>query len=326
MGKRMFSGIQPTGNIHIGNYLGAIKEWVALQAEYDLILCIVDLHAITIPQDPVKLKSKIREVAALLIASGIDPERTPVFIQSHISAHSELAWILECMVPYGWLKRMTQFKDKAQEEKSVSAGLFTYPALMAADILLYQVNAVPIGDDQLQHVELTRDLAQRFNSVYGRTFTLPEPVVPKNGARIMGLDDPAKKMSKSTVRPWHAVNLLDNPDEIRDKIDRAATDSLRDIRFDENRLGINNLLVIYEKLSGESRQDIESRFAGKGYTEFKKALTEVIISSLKPIWQRYKEITANGGTVEVLLEKSEARVRPLAEKTLSEVKNKIGIG
>ncbi len=213
MKKRVFSGIQPTGNIHIGNYLGAIKHWVAMQENYDNIFCIVDLHAITVPQEPEDLKAKIREVTGLLLAAGIDPERSIVFVQSHISAHSELAWILNCFIPMGWMQRMTQFKEKSQKQKEqVSVGLFDYPALMAADILLYNTDVVPVGEDQKQHVELARDTAQRFNSIYGETFTLPEPLIPDVGARIMGLDDPTKKMSKSEDTPGHAINLLDPPD------------------------------------------------------------------------------------------------------------------
>jgi tryptophanyl-tRNA synthetase len=326
MKRRLFSGIQPTGDIHIGNYLGAIKEWVSLQKEYETILCIVDLHAITSHQEPARLKSKIREVAALLIAAGIDPEKTPVFIQSHISAHAELAWVLECTVPFGWLNRMTQFKDKEKEQQSVSAGLFCYPALMAADILLYRTDAVPVGEDQLQHIELTRDLAQRFNSIYGDTFILPEPIVPDNGARIMGLDDPTRKMSKSNEQPGHAIYLLDSPDVIRTKIARATTDSFREIRFDENRPGVSNLLVLFEAFSGKNRQEVESQFEGKGYNDLKRELSDVIIDTLKPLQERYRELISNQRGIDVVLEEGEARVRPLAEKTLFEVKARVGLG
>jgi tryptophanyl-tRNA synthetase len=214
MKKRVFSGIQPTGSIHIGNYLGAVRRWVTTQAEFEAIFCIVDLHALTIPQRPEVLKSKIREIGALLLAAGVDPKRSAVFVQSHISAHAELAWILNCFIPMGWMQRMTQFKEKSQNQ-SVSVGLFIYPALMAADILLYQSDLVPVGEDQKQHLELTRDVAERFNSLYGQTFTLPEPSIPKLGARIMALDDPTKKMSKSEIRSAHAIHLLDSSDEIR---------------------------------------------------------------------------------------------------------------
>src|SRR4030042_381936 len=232
MKKRVFSGIQPTGSLMIGNYLGAIKYWVASQEEYDNVFFIVALHAITVQQDPVVLKSRTREVTGLLLAAGIDPKRSILFVQSHISAHSELAWILNCFIPMGWMQRMTQFKEKsAKHREQVSVGLFDYPALMAADILLYNTDVVPVGEDQRQHVELARDAAQRFNSIYGETFVLPQPLIPDIGARIMGLDDPTKKMSKSEEAPKHAINLPDPPDDIRNKIMRATTDSLRDIRF-----------------------------------------------------------------------------------------------
>ena len=264
MKKRIFSGVQPTGNIHIGNYLAAIRQWAASQGEYDNTICIVDLHAITIPQAPQILRAKIREVAGLLFAAGIDPDRSAVFIQSHIGAHAELAWILNCFIPMGWMQRMTQFKEKSQEQREqVSVGLFDYPALMAADILLYETDLVPVGEDQKQHVELARDAAQRFNSLYGETFRVPEPIIPKVGARIMGLDDPTKKMSKSEVRAGHAIGLLDSPDEIRSKFMGATTDSGREIRSDKKRPGINNLLTIYKSFSGLSRADIQERFEGK---------------------------------------------------------------
>jgi tryptophanyl-tRNA synthetase len=287
--KRVFSGIQPTGDIHIGNYLAAIKNWVVMQDNYDNVFCIVDLHAITVPQNPKILKTKIREVSGLLIAAGIDPGRSIIFIQSHISAHAELAWILNCFIPMGWMQRMTQFKDKSQKQKElVSVGLFDYPALMAADILLYNTDVVPVGEDQKQHVELARDTAQRFNSIYGETFTLPEPLIPDVGARIMGLDDPTRKMSKSEENPGHAINLLDPPDTIRTKLMRATTDSLREIRFDENRPGIYNLLTIYQLFTRQRKEEIESQFAGKGYSDFKKALGEVVIEGLRSTlcWQR----------------------------------------
>jgi tryptophanyl-tRNA synthetase len=256
MKKRVFSGIQPTGEIHLGNYLGAVRNWAASQTEFENIFCIVDLHAITIQRDPQVLKRKIREVAGLLFAAGINLDQSTVFIQSHIAHHSELAWILNCFTPMGWMHRMTQFKEKSEKQRDqVSVGLFDYPALMAADILLYQTDQVPVGDDQKQHVELTRDIAQRFNSIYGETFKLPEPVIPKIGARIMGLDDPTRKMSKSEDNEWHAVALLDPPELIRKKIMRATTDSQREIVFDENRPGIYNLLTIYEIFSGLKRDD-----------------------------------------------------------------------
>jgi tryptophanyl-tRNA synthetase len=273
MKKRAFSGIQPTGDIHIGNYLAAIKHWVASQTELESVFCIVDLHAITVPQDAETLRAKIREVTGLLFAAGIDPKLCTVFVQSHIGAHAELAWILNCFIPMGWMQRMTQFKEKSEDLKDqVSVGLFDYPALMAADILLYETDVVPVGEDQKQHVELTRDIAQRFNSIYGQTFVLPEAFIPKTGARIMGLDDATKKMSKSETNSGHAINLLDSPDAIRAKVMRATTDSQRGVHFDENRPGLYNLLVIYEIFTGLSRPDIEARFEGRGYADLKREL------------------------------------------------------
>jgi tryptophanyl-tRNA synthetase len=327
MKKRVFSGIQPTGNLHIGNYLGAMNQWVAMQAELDCLFCIVDLHAITVPQEPNILKAKIREVTGLLLAAGIDPKQAIVFVQSDVSAHAELAWILNCFTPMGWMQRMTQFKEKSEELKGqVSIGLFDYPALMAADILLYETDIVPVGEDQKQHVELARDIAQRFNSIYGPTFKLPEPVIPEVGARIMGLDDPTKKMSKSEADPGHAINLLDTPDTIRSKIMRATTDSLREIRFDENRPGINNLLVIYQVLTGRPEKEIEARFAGKGYAALKKELGEVVVAALRPLQSRYQKLVADPSYLESLLAEGAARARPLAEKTLALVKKRVGLG
>jgi tryptophanyl-tRNA synthetase len=327
MKKRVFSGIQPTGNLHIGNYLGAMNQWVAMQAELDCLFCIVDLHAITVPQEPNILKAKIREVTGLLLAAGIDPKQAIVFVQSDVSAHAELAWILNCFTPMGWMQRMTQFKEKSEELKGqVSIGLFDYPALMAADILLYETDIVPVGEDQKQHVELARDIAQRFNTIYGPTFKLPEPVIPEVGARIMGLDDPTKKMSKSEADPGHAINLLDTPDTIRSKIMRATTDSLREIRFDENRPGINNLLVIYQVFTGRPEKEIEARFAGKGYAALKKELGEIVVEALRPLQSRYQKLVADPSYLESLLAEGAARARPMAEKTLALVKKRVGLG
>jgi tryptophanyl-tRNA synthetase len=327
MKKRVFSGIQPTGNIHIGNYLAAIRHWVASQDEFDNIFCIVDLHAITVPQTPEVLKAKIREVTGILLAAGIDPKVSAVFVQSHIGAHAELAWVLNCFIPMGWMYRMTQFKEKSEKQKEqVSVGLFDYPALMAADILLYETDVVPVGEDQKQHVELARDVAQRFNSIYGETFKLPDPIIPKVGARIMGLDDPTKKMSKSETEEGHAINLLDSPDNIRSKVMKATTDSLRDIVFDENRPGIYNLLVIYELFTRIDRADIEARFEGKGYAHFKQELSEVIIEGLRPLQSRYQELTDDPMYIDSLLVEGASKVLPIAEKTLTIVKDKIGLG
>ena len=327
MKKRVFSGIQPTGDIHIGNYLGAIQHWVASQSELDSIFCIVDLHAITVPQDSKTLRSKIREVAGLLFAAGIDPKLSKVFVQSHISAHAELTWILNCFIPIGWMKRMTQFKEKSQKQKEqVSTGLFDYPALMAADILLYGTDLVPVGEDQKQHVELARDVAQRFNSIYGETFVVPGVVIPETGARIMGLEDPTKKMSKSEAGQGHIIYLLDSPDDIRAKIMRATTDSLREIRFDESRPGICNLLVIYELFTKLGRKEIEARFEGKGYVDLKRELAEVVVENLSPLQSRYRELTADPTYIDSLLTEGAARIRPVAEKTLTIVKERVGLG
>jgi tryptophanyl-tRNA synthetase len=325
--KRVFSGIQPTGSLMIGNYLGAIQNYVRLQDDYDCVYCIVDLHAITIQQEPLVLKARIREVAGLLMAAGIDPKRAILFVQSHVSAHSELAWILNCFIPMGWMQRMTQFKEKsARHKEQVSVGLFDYPALMAADILLYDTDVVPVGEDQKQHVELARDTAQRFNSIYGQTLVLPEPFIPDVGARIMGLDDPTKKMSKSETASGHAINLLDSPDDIRSKIMRATTDSLREIRFDEGRPGIFNLLTIYQLFTGRRQKEIEAQFEGKGYSDFKQALAEVVIEGLRPLQTRYKELTAEPGRIDSILTDSADRARPIAERVLAAVREKVGLG
>ena len=327
MRKRVFSGIQPTGSLMIGNYLGAMQNYVRLQDDYDCVYCIVDLHAITVQQDPAELKTRTREVAGLLLAAGIDPERAILIVQSHLSAHSELAWILNCFIPMGWMQRMTQFKEKsAKSKEQVSVGLFDYPALMAADILLYDTDVVPVGEDQKQHVELARDTAQRFNNIYGQTLVLPEPLIPDIGARIMGLDDPTKKMSKSETSSGHAINLLDTPDEIRAKIMRATTDSRREIRFDESRPGIFNLLTIYHLFSKRDPKDIEAQFEGKGYSDFKKDLAEVVIEGLRPLHTRYKELTADPTRIDSILAESAARARPIAERVLGEVRKKVGLG
>jgi tryptophanyl-tRNA synthetase len=327
MKKRVFSGIQPSGNIHIGNYLGATRHWVAMQDDYDNIFCIVDLHAITVPQEPKVLKAKIREVTGLLLAAGIDHKRSIVFVQSHLAEHSELAWILNCFIPMGWMQRMTQFKEKSGKQKEqVSVGLFDYPALMAADILLYNTDVVPVGEDQKQHVELARDTAQRFNNIFGETFVLPEPLIAESGARIMGLDNPTKKMSKSEEGPNHAIALLDPPDVMRAKIMRATTDSLKEIRFEVNRPGIYNLLTIYQTFTGKDKKEIETQFEGKGYGDFKKALAEVVIEGLRPLQERFKELTADPGTIDAILTEGAAKAQPLARKTLAKVHKAVGLG
>ena len=327
--KRILSGIQPTGNVHIGNYLGAIRHWVPSQEENETFFPVVDLHAITVPHDPHKLNARIREAAGILYAAGIDPEQSTLFIQSHVSAHAELAWILNCFIPMGWLERMTQFKEKAQLGKEkISVGLFTYPALMAADILLYDADLVPVGDDQRQHLELTRDVAQRINSMFGETFVVPEASIPPVGARIMGLDDPTSKMSKSKSKDahGHAIGVLDSPDEVRAKIKRAATDSSRIIEFDESRPGVNNLLVIYEAFTERKREDIEAHFEGKGYADLKRELSDVVIEGLRPLQERYHQIRKEPGYLDAMLKEGAGKVRPIADRTLRRVMDKVGLG
>lgn len=327
MKKRVFSGIQPSGNLHIGNYLGALKNWVASQESFDNVFCIVDLHAITVPQDPKVLKEKIREVAGIYFAAGIDPKQSIVFVQSQVSAHTELAWILNCFTPIGWMSRMTQFKDKSGGQKeNVSVGLFDYPVLMASDILLYDTDEVPVGEDQKQHVEITRDIAQRFNSIYGETFKLPKPMIPKSGARIMDLLEPTKKMSKSDDRPGRTIKLLDSSEEIRKAIMGAATDSLTEIRFDIERPGIYNLLEIYEGVTELSREEIEKKFVGVGYGDFKKDLTEKVIEFLGSFQQKYQELIKDPSYIDQLLKQGTDRAKELADKKLTEVKNQVGLG
>ncbi len=327
--KRVLSGIQPSGNLTIGNYLGALKQWVAEQETYECYFCVVDLHAITVQQDPVKLRAKTREVAALYIAAGLDPEKVTIFVQSHVSAHAELAWILTCLAPMGWLNRMTQFKDKAakQQQDTISSGLLNYPTLMAADILLYQAHAVPVGDDQRQHLEYTRDLAQRFNHIYGDTFILPEVMIPKAGARIMGLDNPLSKMSKSEATDYHAIYLLDTPNKVKKTVMRAMTDSRGEIGFSDtsDRAGINNLLTIYQSLAQLSREQTESHFAGKGYGDLKKAVQEVVNTTLEPLQRRYSEIMDEQGYLDTILAQGANKARQMANQTLQQVKEKVGL-
>ncbi len=324
--KIVFSGIQPSGNLHIGNYLGAIRRWVDNQDTYDSIFCIVDLHAITVPQDAEKLRTQTRKLAGLLLACGIDPDRSVLFIQSHVTAHAELAWILNCVTPIGWLERMTQYKQKAAKQESVSTGLLDYPVLQAADILLYDADLVPVGEDQRQHVELTRDIAGRFNHLYGEVFVLPEALIAKAGARIMGLDDPTAKMSKSTATRYHAIGLLDDPDDIQAAVRRAVTDSGRDIVFsdDPEKAGVHNLLTIYQVFTGQSSQEIEDHFAGKGYGDLKKEVAEAAIEGLRPIQRRYKELAEDPATIDKLLEAGAEEARRRSAPTLKRVKEHVG--
>lgn len=335
--KRIFSGIQPSGVIHIGNYLGAIKQWVELslqerlttdkQNQYECIFSIVDLHAITVPQDPNELKKNIYNLLALYLACGINPKRSPIFVQSQISAHAELTWILNTISYMGELSRMTQFKDKSAKintDKS-SVGLFDYPVLMAADILLYKTNIVPVGEDQKQHVELCRNLAQRFNNRFGETFIVPEVKIRKESARIMGLDNPEKKMSKSAASQNNYIAMTDTPETIIKKISRAVTDSGKDIVFDEKRAELYNLLNIYQIFSKESPDAIEKKFAGRGYGDFKKDLANLIIESLSPIQEKYAKLIADKSYLDQVLKEGREAVAPIAEQTLQDVKKKIGL-
>jgi tryptophanyl-tRNA synthetase len=325
---RVLSGIQPTGNLHIGNYLGAVRQWAAMQGDdTQCYYCVVDLHAITVPQDPKDLRAKTREVVAILLAAGIDPKRSVLFVQSEVTAHAELAWVLNCVTPFGWLTRMTQFKDKsARQQEGASAGLFDYPVLMAADILLYQAHKVPVGEDQKQHLELVRDVAMRFNRLFGETFTVPEPRILEVGARIMGLDDPTKKMSKSEANANHAVNLLDPPDVIQRKFQRATTDSLTDIRFDEGRPGVFNLLTIYQSFTDETQEAIVTRFAGKGYGDLKRAVAEAVIEGLRPLQERYGVYSQDPAQLNAVLRDGAAMARAVADKTLADAKRRVGLG
>ncbi|WRG35237.1 tryptophan--tRNA ligase [Helicobacter pylori] len=322
--KRVFSGIQPTGQIHLGNYLGAIKHWVELQDEYENLFCIVNSHAITLPIEPIFLKSQTYELVKLLLACGIDPNQSGLFIQSEVDEHPALAWLLDCQVSMGEMQRMTQFKDKSlKNPKSVNVGLFNYPILMASDILLYQSDLVPVGEDQKQHLELTRNIAEKFNRDFGNCFKVPEPLIAKVGARVMGLDDPKVKMSKSHQGANHAIFLLDEPDIIVKKIKKAATDSIGVIEFDEKREGIFNLLNIYMLLSDENPEKIEERFKNKGYGDFKKELAEVMIQALKPIQERYREISDD--EVKSVLNCGAKKARPLARATYQKAKELMGL-
>jgi tryptophanyl-tRNA synthetase len=324
MPKRIFSGAQPTGNVHLGNYLGALRNWVALQREYESFYCIVNLHAITVPQDPKLLAEKTRDLARIYLAVGIDPQVSTVFIQSDVRQHAELTWVLNCIARMSELERMTQFKDKARkQEENVTVGLFDYPVLMASDILLYQTDLVPVGDDQKQHLELTRDLAIRFNRDYGETFRVPEPYIPKVGARIMSLSDPLKKMSKSDDDPNGCVMLMDDADTIQRKFKRAVTDSGTEIRFDESRPAIYNLLEIYHLITGKTQVEVEDHFSGQGYAYLKSQLAESTIEFLQPIQQRVRETTDE--QLDEILSIGRDRATGIADATLKQVFNNLGL-
>jgi tryptophanyl-tRNA synthetase len=321
----VLSGVQPSGNLHIGNYLGALSNWVRIQHDYESIFCIVDLHAITVYQKPDELRAKIRELAALFLAAGIDPAHSRMVVQSSVPAHAELAWLLTCVTPMGWLERMTQFKAKAAAQESIGDGLFQYPVLMAADILLYQASAVPVGEDQMQHLELTRDIAQRFNSLYGDTFVMPATKLPSVGARIMGLDDPTAKMSKSAAGSGHAVALLDPPERIRKTIMRATTDSNPAVDFDSLGPGVANLLNIFQAFSEWSDDAMRAHFSGLRYGDLKKQVAEMTVSKLEPIQHRYREIVSEPGYLDRVLRDGAEAVTPIANSTVELVKNRMGI-
>ena len=324
--KRVFSGVQPTGNIHLGNYLGALKQFVELQEENECIYCIVDLHSITVPQDPKELRKHILDVSALYLSIGVDPKKSTVFVQSDVSGHSELAWILTCNSYTGELSRMTQFKDKSRGKESAPTGLFTYPILMAADILLYDTDIVPVGNDQKQHIEICRDIAIRVNHKYENTFVVPDGRFLKAGARIMALDDPSSKMSKSAENAHSRISLLDEDSKIKKSIMRATTDSDGEIRFDpENKPGVSNLLNIYSALSGRSLDDIVADFAGHGYGDLKKELVEITKEALQPIKQNFSEIRESD-ELKAILRNGAEKSNTIAEKTMKRVKDNFGLG
>lgn len=328
MNKIIFSGIQPTGVIHIGNYLGAIKQWISLQHEAEKsIFCVVDLHAITVPQDPEKLKNNIYSVAALYLAAGIDPEKSSLFVQSSRPEHSQLAWLLNCNTQMGELGRMTQYKEKSEKKKdSVTVGLYGYPVLMAADILLYRATHVPVGEDQIQHVELARDVAQRFNHRFGETFVLPKALTKKTSARIMGLDNPLKKMSKSADSQYNYIALNDTPKDIENKIKKAVTDSGTEIKSGLDKPAITNLLNIFSEVTGKEICDLEKEFSGKGYGEFKNRLAEAIIEYIMPIQKKHAALMNDRAELSRILQKGSSNVSKVAHDVLNDVSKKMGIG
>lgn len=323
--NRTLSLIQPSGILTLGNYLGALKNWVTMQEEYDCIYGVADLHAITVRQDPSKFRSQIKMTCALLPALGLDPEKSILFVQSHVSAHAELGWLLACYTQFGEMSRMTQFKDKSQKHAdNVNLGLFSYPALMAADILLYQPDFVPVGADQKQHIEITRDIATRFNNIYGDVFKIPEPFIPKTGARVMSLQEPTKKMSKSdeNLNAW--VGILDDPDTIMRKFKRAVTDSDAKVCVGEGKDGINNLIGIYSAVTGKTADQITAEFEGKGYGDFKAAVGEAVVEELRPIREKYEQIVADKGYVEEIYKAGAQRAAKLAYRTLGKAMKKVG--
>ncbi|MFC5604637.1 tryptophan--tRNA ligase [Sporosarcina koreensis] len=324
--KTIFSGVQPTGTVTLGNYIGAFKQFTELQHEYDCRFCIVDQHAITVQQEPDELAKTIRSLAAIYIASGIDPEKSLLFIQSEVPAHAQAGWMMQCISYIGELERMTQFKDKSDGKEGVSAGLLTYPPLMAADILIYNTDIVPVGDDQKQHVELTRDLAERFNRRYGEVLTIPEVRIPKHGARIKSLQDPLKKMSKSDPNKKGTISLLDTPKQIEKKIKSAVTDSDGIVKFDvENKPGVSNLLTIESALSGIAISDLESKYEGLGYGAFKTGVAEAVVGHLTPIQERYEELL-NSSELDVHLDRGAEKANAIASATLKKMESAMGLG
>lgn len=323
--KTVFSGVKPSGSLTIGNYIGAIKNWISLQDEYDCYYSIVDLHAITVPQVPKDLRKNTLDLLAIYLASGLDPEKSTIFIQSHVPTHAELTWVLNTISYMGQLGRMTQYKEKSQRsEENLNAGLFTYPVLMAADILLYQTDLVPVGEDQKQHLELARDLAERFNNRYSPTFKVPEPLIKKEGARIMSLQNPEKKMSKSDENENGYILILDKPDTIRKKIKRAVTDSIGEVKYNDEQLGIKNLMNIYSVFSGDSIDEIESRYEGAGYGKFKEDVAEVIVEGLAPIQEKYDYYMKNKDYLEKVYKGGAEKASYISMKTLRKVYKKVG--
>lgn len=324
--KTLFSGMQATGTITLGNYLGALKNWVDINEEYECFYSVVDLHSITVRQDPAELRKRARNLLMLYIAAGLDPEKNCIYYQSHVSGHAELSWILNCFTYMGELNRMTQFKDKAAKHAdNINAGLFTYPVLMAADILLYQADVVPVGIDQKQHLEITRDIANRFNAIYGDVFTIPEPYIGKKGAKIMSLQDPLKKMSKSDENPNASIILLDDTDTIIRKFKRAVTDSEAVVRFDEeNKPGISNLMTIYSVMTGKNYDEIEREFDGRGYGDFKLAVGEAVADALKPIQDKFYDLSKDKAYVDGIIKANAEKANYYASKTLRKVQKKVG--
>lgn len=326
MSKVVFSGVQPSGNLHIGNYIGALKRWTEIQNNTEAIFCIVDLHAITVPQDPKGLKEKVKEVAALYMACGIDPQKSHIFVQSENPDHTYLAWILNCVTSFGQLNRMTQFKDKSDKyQENTTAGLFDYPVLMAADILLYQTDEVPVGEDQKQHIELTRDIAEKFNRDFGQVFKLPTPLIKKEVARIMSLSDPTKKMGKSDQDPMSRINLLDSEEEVREKIKKAVTDSNTSISKDNGSEAISNLLTIYASFNNQTLDQAYTDLEGKSYGEFKNVLADLVVSKLSEIQKKYNEIRQNESSLRKILDEGRDFAISKSSQTLSQVKEKVGL-